>query len=107
MSELDVVFESMGSEARLILDTPARAAAARRFLEQFEAALSRFRPDSELCRLNADPGASPAAGPLLRTAVRAGLWAAERTGGLVDPTLVGSLEAVGYAGDRRAPELTA
>ena len=106
MSELDVVFESMGSEARLILDTPARAATARRFLEQFEAALSRFRPDSELCRLNADPGAAPAAGPLLRTAVRAGLWAAERTGGLVDPTLVGPLEAAGYAGDRRAPELT-
>jgi thiamine biosynthesis lipoprotein len=38
-------------------------------------------------------------------AVRAGLWAAERTGGLVDPTLIGALETAGYAGDRRAPEL--
>ncbi len=105
MSEHDVVFDSMGSEARLIVDTRARAAAARRFLERFEAALSRFRPDSELCALNADPSDAPVASPLLRTAVGAGLWAAERTGGLVDPTLVGALEAAGYAGDRRAPEL--
>ena len=107
MSEHDIVFDSMGSEVRLIVDSPERAASARRFLERFEAVLSRFRPDSELCRLNADPGDAPAAGPLLRTAVRAGLWAAERTGGLVDPTLVGALEDAGYAGDRRAPELTA
>ncbi len=105
MSEHDVTFDSMGSEIRLIVDSPERAAAARRFLERFEAALSRFRPDSELCRLNADPSPAPAAGPLLRTAVHAGLWAAERTGGLVDPTLVGALEAAGYAGDRRSPEL--
>jgi FAD:protein FMN transferase len=106
MSEQDVVFDSMGSEARLIVDTPERAAWARRFLERFEAALSRFRPDSELCRLNADPRDAPEAGPLLRAAARAGLWAAERTGGLVDPTLTGALETAGYAGDRRAPELT-
>ena len=105
MSEHDVIFDSMGSEARLIVDTPARAAQARRFLERFEAELSRFRPDSDLCRLNADPSDAPAAAPLLRRAVRAGLWAAERTGGLVDPTLIGALETAGYAGDRRAPEL--
>jgi thiamine biosynthesis lipoprotein len=106
MSEHDVVFHSMGSEARLIVDTPARAAWARRFLERFEVALSRFRPDSELCRLNADPRDAPEASPLLRAAARAGIWAAERTGGLVDPTLTGALETAGYAGDRRTPELT-
>ena len=37
------------------------------------------------------------ASDLLRHAVRAALWAAERTGGLVDPTLVGELEQLGYA----------
>ena len=42
-------------------------AGRRAFLERFEAALSRFRPDSELCRLNAAPGAAIAASPLLRT----------------------------------------
>ncbi len=105
MNERDVIIDSMGSEVRLIVDTAARAEWARRFLERFEDALTRFRPGSELCRLNADPGDAPAAGTLLRIAVRSGLWAAERTGGLVDPTLVGALEDAGYAGDRRAPEL--
>jgi thiamine biosynthesis lipoprotein len=32
--------------------------------------------------------------------VRAALWAAERTGGLVDPTLLGALEEAGYRGSR-------
>ena len=40
------------------------------------------------------------AGQLLRAAVRAGLWAAERSGGLVEPTLVSALERVGYAASR-------
>jgi thiamine biosynthesis lipoprotein len=47
------------------------------------------------------------ASPLLRAAVGAALWAAERSGGLVDPTLLDDLERVGYSGslaDRpRAP----
>jgi thiamine biosynthesis lipoprotein len=41
------------------------------------------------------------ASELLRTAVTAGLWAAERSGGLVDPTLLGELEAAGYETTRR------
>ena len=40
------------------------------------------------------------ASDLLRHAVRAASWAAERSGGLVDPTLVGELEQLGYAGSR-------
>jgi thiamine biosynthesis lipoprotein len=96
----------MGSEARLVVGSPEAAATGRAFLERFEAALSRFRPDSELCRLNADPRAEVPASPLLRAAVGAGLWAAERTGGLVDPTLTGALEVAGYTDSRRAPELT-
>jgi hypothetical protein len=35
---------------------------------------------------------------LLRSAVRAGLWAARRSGGLVDPCLLDALEATGYEG---------
>jgi len=101
----DLTFPCMGSQARLLVDSQATAAICRAFLEDFEAALSRFRADSELCRLNADPRGRVPASELLRTAVRAGLWAAERTGGLVDPTLTGALEAAGYASTRRAPEL--
>jgi thiamine biosynthesis lipoprotein len=40
------------------------------------------------------------ASDLLRAAVAAGIWAAERSGGLVDPTLVGALERAGYATSR-------
>jgi thiamine biosynthesis lipoprotein len=101
----DLTFPCMGSQARLIVDSQATAAICRAFLEDFEAALSRFRPDSELCRLNADPRDRVPASELLRTAVRAGLWAAERTGGLVDPALTTALEAAGYASSRRVPEL--
>ena len=89
----------MGCEIRLLLegpDAPARAAAAQRWLRDFDARLSRFRTDSELTRLNADPRTAAPASGLLRAAVRSGLWAAEQTDGLVDPTLLDELEAAGY-----------
>jgi len=101
----DISFRSMGSDVRLIvgapllagLPSPAEAAEGeRRYIEDFARRLSRFRPDSELCALNADPSDEAPASALLRTAVTAGLWAAERSGGLVDPTLVSEIEAVGY-----------
>jgi thiamine biosynthesis lipoprotein len=81
------------------------AAECRAFLERFDAALSRFRPESELCRLNASTETEVPASPLLRAAISAGLTAAELTGGLVDPTLVPQLEAAGYDRTRREPEL--
>jgi FAD:protein FMN transferase len=61
--------------------------------------LSRFIPDSELSRLNEDPREAVPASPLMRRFVRAGLEAAELTGGLVDFTLLGELERAGYPGD--------
>jgi thiamine biosynthesis lipoprotein len=101
----DTTFRSMGSDMRLIVEAPllrgllppAEAAEGqRRYIEDFARRLSRFRPNSELCALNADHSSEVPASILLRTAVSAGLWAAERSGGLVDPTLVGAIEAVGY-----------
>jgi thiamine biosynthesis lipoprotein len=65
-------------------------------VEAVEAALSRFRPDSELSLLNADPRAAVPASAILRRTVAAALWAAERSGGLVDATLLGELELAGY-----------
>lgn len=110
----DLVFASMGSDVRLIVEAPLRpglaspgaaAAVQRRYVEDFARRLSRFRDGSELSALNADPRELVPASPLLRTAVAAGLWAAERSGGLVDPTLVGELEAIGYerSHDGRTP----
>jgi len=106
--EHDITFDAMGSHVRLLIGEPGpglRSAAlaaerARETILAFDAALSRFKPDSELCALNEDPREAVPASPLLRRAVRAGLQAAERTGGLVDPTLVGEIEAAGYVGSR-------
>ena len=103
MSDHDIAFPCMGCELRLVISPPgaeAAAAEARAQLERIDARLSRFRPDSELSRLNADPRTTVGASPLLRSAVLAGVWAARRTGGLVDPTLVGALERAGYAVSR-------
>jgi thiamine biosynthesis lipoprotein len=104
-SSHDTTFRSMGSDVRLIIDSPllpgqpspAEAAEReRRYIEDFACRLSRFRSDSELSALNRDPTDEVPASILLRTAVAAGLWAAELSGGLVDPTLLGEIEAVGY-----------
>ncbi len=64
-----------------------------------DVAASRFRPDSELERLNARPGELVAVSPLLAEAVAVALRAAELTDGDVDPTLAGELIASGYDRD--------
>ncbi|HET7507272.1 MAG TPA: FAD:protein FMN transferase [Solirubrobacterales bacterium] len=108
MAEHDLTFDAMGSHVRMLIGEPgpgmappAQAAEqGRRFVEEFDAALSRFKPESELCRLNADPRERVPASELMRRAVEAGIFAAERSGGLVDPTLVGEIEEAGYVASR-------
>jgi len=108
MGEHDVSFDAMGSHVRLLIGEPGPGMApapvaaedARRFVAEFDAALSRFKPESELSALNADPRETVPASELMRAAVRAGLQAAERSGGLVDPTLVGEIESAGYIASR-------
>ncbi|MBT2395994.1 FAD:protein FMN transferase [Streptomyces sp. ISL-100] len=95
----------MGSTAHLLVTggEPDLLVWARSRLEELESLWSRFRADSELCRLNASPGRwVPLSAPttaLVRRAVRA--W--EVTGGLFDPTVLPALEAAGYS--RTFPEL--
>jgi len=111
MAEHDVVFEAMGSQVRLLIGEPRPDAApgaiaadrAQLFVAEFEAALSRFRPNSELCSLNADPREVVSASALLRAAVRAAVEAAERSGGLVDSTLLGEIESAGYIATPEGP----
>lgn len=105
-SEVDYVFRAMGSDVRMLIGPPLRAGEPepltaadreREFVFSFASRLSRFSHGSELSALNRDlRGKVPASG-LLRAAVRAGVWAAERSGGLVDPTLVAALERCGYS----------
>jgi thiamine biosynthesis lipoprotein len=98
----------MGSHVRLLVGEPgpgmppaaAAAEQGRRFIEDFDATLSRFEPVSELSRLNADERERVPASELLRRAVAAGVYAAERSDGLVDPTLVGEIEGAGYVDSR-------
>jgi thiamine biosynthesis lipoprotein len=103
--ELDYTFHAMGSEVRLLIgqrlapSAPEPLAAAdreRAFVFDFAHRLSRFAPDSELTALNRDPRRVVPASGLLRTAVRAGVWAAKHSGGLVDPTLARAIERTGY-----------
>jgi FAD:protein FMN transferase len=108
VSEHDVTFDAMGSHVRLLIGEPgpgmepAEAAAerAREFVAEFDARLSRFKPGSELCALNADRRERVPASALLRAAVGAGIAAAERSGGLVDPTLADEIESAGYVASR-------
>jgi thiamine biosynthesis lipoprotein len=103
--EIDYTFHAMGSDVRLLIGrallptamAPSeRAEREHEFVLDYSRRLSRFDPASELTALNRDSRAEVPASRLLRAAVSAGLWAAERSGGLVDPTLVRELERAGY-----------
>ena len=101
----ETTFHCMGSDIRLIAgpgptDPAGALAEARGWLQRSADSLSRFRDDSELTALNRAAEERVACSPLLRAAVGAGIWAAQATGGLVDFTLVGELEAAGYAASR-------
>ncbi len=94
-------FRVMGTDAHVLVvggdgDSLPRA---RRRLDELERRWSRFRPDSELCRLNELAGAPTVVSvetfALLEHAVAA--WS--RTGGAFDPTVLAALEAVGYDRD--------
>lgn len=108
MNPADLRFRAMGSEVRLIVAGPGpngrlpadAVEECRRFVVDFDARLSRFRPDSELCALNADRRREVPASGLLRDAVRSGVRAAQLSGGLVDPTLLDEIEASGYVRSR-------
>jgi thiamine biosynthesis lipoprotein len=74
-------------------------AAVEAELEAIDLACSRFRPDSELSRLNANAGRSTVVSPILMQALVQALRAAELTAGDVDPTVGRALELAGYDRD--------
>jgi thiamine biosynthesis lipoprotein len=86
----------MGSEVLVGGATTAEGAAVERLFTTLERSLSRFRPDSELERLNAADAGTVVVSPLLATALQDALDAASATNGLVDPTIAAALEAAGY-----------
>jgi FAD:protein FMN transferase len=102
-------FKLFGSRVRLLVGQPsspdlpsadATALETEFFLRLLHRKLTRFDQGSELSAMNADPGWDLQLSPTLALAVDAALWAARRSNGLVDPTLIGELEAAGYAESR-------
>lgn len=68
-------------------------------LEAIDRAASRFRPDSELERVNAAAGRPIRVSPLLAEAIAVALAVAQRTGGAVDPTIGEAIMLAGYDRD--------
>ncbi len=112
MAFCDSTFDAMGCAIRIVIGDPEpglpaagiQAEECRAFIEDFDRRLSRFRSDSELSALNRDPRGEVPASALLRRAVAAGVGAARRTDGLIDPTLLAELERAGYATSRAGVE---
>jgi thiamine biosynthesis lipoprotein len=64
--------------------------------ETWESVFSRFRPESELSRLNASAGTASRVSPLLFRGIRAALYARQQSSGLFDPTILPALWNLGY-----------
>jgi thiamine biosynthesis lipoprotein len=79
--------------------------AVRALFGEWESALSRFRPESELSRLNARSGRPIAVSSLLYDVAASALAAARITRGAFDPTLLPDLVRLGY--DRTFADLPA
>ncbi len=77
---------------------PARAA-LEALIEAADRSYSRFRPDSELARVNAAAGGRVQVGSLFAQALEAGLRGARLSDGLVDPTVGRLLRLAGYDAD--------
>ena len=99
-------FRAIGTDNHVLTTVPAAVGPALGIalahLAELDPAASRFRPDSEVCRLarRAARGAvTTHLSPLLDDYLRAALRAAALTDGLVDPTVGAALVAVGYDAD--------
>jgi thiamine biosynthesis lipoprotein len=77
----------------------AATASVRETLDEIDVACSRFRDDSELCRLNAAGGSPRPVSRLFARATSCALRAARLTDGDLDPTIGSSLRVAGYDRD--------
>jgi thiamine biosynthesis lipoprotein len=98
----DRSFPVMGTTARLLVKgRPRGAADAEARLAGLEARWSRFRPDSDVARLNAAPGRPVRVAPETYTLVARAVDAWRRTDGRFDPTGGAAMVALGYDRDFR------
>ena len=89
----------MGTDVVVGGASAGEAEAIGRLFADWEHVFSRFRPQSELNRVNADPAPVVIVSRLFASVLRDALEAAAATEGLVDPTLGGAIVAAGYDRD--------
>lgn len=94
-------FEAMGSRILAVVDSQDRRAETRLaqvpgWFESWEDCLSRFRPDSELSRLNRSAGRDVSVSEVLWEVLAVAFEAAQSTRGIVQPTILEALEVAGY-----------
>jgi FAD:protein FMN transferase len=99
-----ISFTALGTTAVIVTEDAPRIARVamhevREELDQIDRTCSRFRPDSDLVRVNSSPGRWVDVDPLLIVALDVALRAARITRGLVDPTVGGSMARIGYDRD--------
>jgi thiamine biosynthesis lipoprotein len=92
-------FTAMGCNVVVGGADDAQLCAVQALFERRERAFSRFRPDSELSRVNATEAPTLAVSDLFAETLDDALRAGTQTGGLVDPTLGVALEDAGYDRD--------
>ncbi|MFD0274596.1 FAD:protein FMN transferase [Kitasatospora sp. NPDC127111] len=93
-------FPALGTTATLLTTDQLVLTEAERILMDELTAIdhtcSRFRPDSELSRVNATAGTPTSVSELFAQAIEVALRAAALTGGAVDPTVGRAVIALGY-----------
>ncbi|HLH61228.1 MAG TPA: FAD:protein FMN transferase [Ktedonobacteraceae bacterium] len=92
-------FWAMGTTISLLLPEnrlKVGTSAVRSLFSEWEQVLSRFLPESELSRLNAQAGEPVAVSDLLYTVLLRAVAAAQATSGVYDPTLLGQIVGLGY-----------
>jgi FAD:protein FMN transferase len=96
--EAEARFRAMGTDVHVVVvDGPLSLLdAARDFIEDLEARWSRFRPESEVSRLNARAGIPMQVSAATFALVQRALEGARMTGGLYDPTVLGAVIRAGY-----------
>jgi thiamine biosynthesis lipoprotein len=108
--ETSATFDCFGSSCSIVVSggTNARSAAeavdfAEHSLFGWHERFSRFKPESELSRLNRDPRREVPVSPLMARFAQAVVEAGAMTGGLVDGTLAKAIRIAGYTEDIDRP----
>ena len=101
MNNFSIQFKAMGSHMQAWLSAPSSREAeiltqVPDWFETWEAALSRFRPTSELNALNAHSGDWMQVSPTLFEIIEDAKLAAESSDGIFNPLILNALEAAGY-----------